>query len=128
MATTATLKLVLEVDLDLNGADVDAIQQNLSQIVAQAIENGVITQATSAEIEDYRTAVVDASAVSDPSTQDDIEAYLVREIENGNQDSEGIPLRMARWGLMDPAEFAADMLERIKDEETDGDMVGRPTP
>ncbi len=39
--------------------------------------------------------------------------FLRQRIEDGNLNAEDIPLRLARYGLMDPKAFAAEMRERM---------------
>ena len=43
----------------------------------------------------------------------EIADFLRQRIEDGNLNAEDIPLRLARYGLMDPEAFAAEMRERM---------------
>ncbi len=43
----------------------------------------------------------------------EIADFLRRRIEDGNLNAEDIPLRLARYGLMGPEAFAAEMRERM---------------
>lgn len=48
-----------------------------------------------------------------PLSEEEITAFMRRRIEDGEWDAEDIPVRLARFGLMDPAQFMAEMAERI---------------
>lgn len=43
----------------------------------------------------------------------EIADFLRQRIEDGNLNAEDIPLRLARYGLMDPEAFAAEMRKRM---------------
>lgn len=45
--------------------------------------------------------------------EDEATRFLSQRIEEGDIDLEDIPLRMARYGLMDPESFSAEMAERM---------------
>lgn len=45
--------------------------------------------------------------------EDEIAEFMRRRIEDGELAAEDIPVRLARFGLMDPQQFRAEMAERI---------------
>ncbi|OGT90156.1 MAG: hypothetical protein A2286_00015 [Gammaproteobacteria bacterium RIFOXYA12_FULL_61_12] len=47
-------------------------------------------------------------------TEDEIADHLLARIESGDLSLEDIPSRMARYGLMEPSDFANEMRERIE--------------
>ena len=55
----------------------------------------------------------DAAALS----EDEIADFLCRRIENGELAAEDIPVRLARYGLMQPLAFVEEMRERMASEK-----------
>lgn len=52
-----------------------------------------------------------------PLTEEAIVAYFRQRIADGNLDAEDIPVRLARYGMMDPIDFDAEMRERCETED-----------
>ncbi len=54
----------------------------------------------------------------------EIAAFMRQRIEDGNLDAEDIPVRLARYGLMAPEAFIAEMRERMGVDD-DGEVEGQ---
>ena len=108
-----TMTLNLEVTYQLNGYSPDAMRENLNQVVGYAIENSMLTGSTAAEVNDYKVSV---NQVSDLG-EDELTEFMADRIENGDIDLGDLPRRLARYGLMSPASFAAEMDERMQNAE-----------
>lgn len=46
--------------------------------------------------------------------EDQLAAFMLQRIENGDLGLEDIPVRLARYGLMEPEDFVAEMQERME--------------
>jgi hypothetical protein len=46
-------------------------------------------------------------------SEDDLAKFMLQRIENGDLALEDIPVRLARYGLMEPSAFVAEMRERM---------------
>ncbi|KXS55397.1 MAG: hypothetical protein AWU57_176 [Marinobacter sp. T13-3] len=103
------ITLDLNVDLDLNGEDIDILADNLKRNVENAIGNGLLTgDASNAEVEQYRLGVT-----TDPDHHEEaITSFFVEQVEDGNMRAAGMPRRLARYGLMAPSDFLDEMRER----------------
>ncbi len=104
------VRLCLDVTYALNGESADSMQRLLRRMCISAIENGMLTGATDSEVEDYSVNTVE---VMETPTKDEIAEFILDRIENGEFDLEGLPNRVARYGLMEPNEFADEMRERM---------------
>lgn len=54
-----------------------------------------------------------ASEAGEPPDEDKVAQFMYQRIEDGDLALEDIPRRLARYGLMDPVEFANEMCERM---------------
>lgn len=106
---TCQLRLTLDVSYCLNGETAAAMRLLLSKLVYRAIGEGLLTGESEAEVEEYSIKVLDHA----PADEEAITVFLLHRIESGNLPLEDIPVRLARYGLMDPVEFVAEMGERL---------------
>ena len=104
------VRLTLDVAYQLNGEEPNDMLNRLLELVQQAIGNGMLTGSTAAETEAYS---VDAVVLPEPLAEEDIASYLSHQIEDGHVSLEGIPDRLARYGLMAPHVFVDEMRERM---------------
>lgn len=85
-----------------------------------------------AAILDGRIAMIAQSGLMDPAALDEevktpaldeeaLASFMLNRIESGDLLLEDIPRRLARYGMMDPADFLAEMEERIQ-QSASGDM------
>lgn len=118
LATDATqVRLTLNVAYLLNGESLEEMTRRLHRMCEHAIGNGLLTGDSAAEVDCY---TLDVSALPPPLSEDEIADYMRQRIADGNFDAEGIPTRLARYGLMSPDEFIAEMRERMGMDEDDG--------
>ncbi|MDI9689724.1 hypothetical protein [Burkholderia cenocepacia] len=54
--------------------------------------------------------------IVDPLSEDEVAAFMRRRLENGDLAAEDIPVRLARYGLMQPQAFIEEMRERMESE------------
>lgn len=82
----------------------------LLNMCQRAVGEGLLTGESGAEVDEYE---VDAVVLPKPLSED-VLAHLTRHrIENGELALEDLPLCLARYGLMEPADFVGEMQERI---------------
>lgn len=87
-------------------------------VMERKIEEGDLAGVASRESRIESTSSAnDASAA--PLTENELAGFMLERIENGQIAVEDIPLRLARYGLMDPAEFIAEMRERMENARID---------
>lgn len=109
----ATVRLTVDVTYDLNGETVAVMVQQLEGMVDYAMDNGMLTGSTAAavKVHSVKTAILQA-----PLSESDLADFMLRRIENQQIAPEDIPVRLARYGLMDPADFVTEMRERMENE------------
>jgi hypothetical protein len=107
---SSRLRLVLDVEYNLNGDSIEAMQNNLRRLVDLAVEEGLLTGSGNAEVEDYSTNVYVCPDIS----EDELADYFAAQIEDGRISPSEVAVKLARYGLMDPSEFAMEMQERIE--------------
>lgn len=123
-ATDATqVRLTLNVAYLLNGEPLEEMTWHLRRMCELAIGNGLLTGDSAAEVDCY---TLDVSALPAPLSENEIADYFRQRIGDGNFDAEGIPTRLAGYGLMPSDEFIAEMRERMGMGEDDGsdDLFG----
>lgn len=108
---THAARLTLDVKYDLNGVPPEQLHQLLKDLVQRALTEGLLTGHTEAEVASYEVSVV---ATPEPPSEDAVARLMSHRIENGDLALEDIPARMAKFGLMEPHQFAAEMQERIE--------------
>lgn len=105
------IRLVLDVAYNLNGEAADAMIQRLQDMCMYAIGNGMLTGESEAEVENYS---INAKRLPEPLDEDVLAGFMLERIENGALGVEEIPLRLARYGLMEPEDFIDEMRERME--------------
>lgn len=104
------MQLVLDVTYIPNGVSADDLRDTLSSMVQRAIGNGLLTGDSAAEIDAYETAITTAP---EPLSEKAMSDFMLRRIEDGELELADIPLRLARFGMMNPVAFQIEMQERI---------------
>ena len=61
----------------------------------------------------------DAGAPVQSMSEDELADFMLKRIENGQLELEDIPVRLARYGLMEPQQFMDEMRERMESEDND---------
>ncbi len=115
-AGTCRLRLVMEVAYTLNGQTIVDMSNRLRAIAERAMAEGQLTGDTQAEVAEH---TVQVRLVPEPLTEDEVADFMLERIENGDLGLENIPVRLARYGLMDAIEFSAEMRERMENSGTD---------
>ena len=83
----------------------------LRKMCERAIGEGMLTGETDAEVEEYS---MDAVIQSERPSEDELAGVMLQRIENGDLALEDIPVRLARYGLMEPNAFVDEMRERME--------------
>lgn len=108
---TVSVRLTLDVSYSLNGEAAKTMAANLRRMCERAIGEGLLTGASDAEVDEYAIAVAVRPA---PLDEDTVADFLLERIEDGNLLAEEVPTRLARYGLMEPDAFVAEMQERME--------------
>lgn len=104
------IRLTLDIDYDLNGEPASDMMARLQNMVARAFGNGEFTQDTPAEVISHEVVVAERP---EPLSEGQLSAFMLERIEEGQLLPEEIPTRLARYGLMEPADFISEMRERM---------------
>lgn len=105
------IRLTLDVTYALNGENATEMVSRLRKMCERAIGEGMLTGESDAEVEEYSMdAVIEPEALS----EDDLTDFMLDRIENGGISVEEIPLRLARYGLMERSAFIDEMRERME--------------
>lgn len=110
MDDKVTLRLVLDVSYVLHGEKPDDMTHFLQMMVGRSIGEGMLTGSTDAEVDEYKSTV---TVRPEPLSEDDVANFMLERIENGSLLLEDIPVRLARYGLMEPDDFISEMRERM---------------
>ncbi len=108
---TVKVRLTLDVTYTLNGETAADMARRLRRMCERAVGEGMLTGETDAEVEDYS---LDAAIQPEPLSEDALANFMLQRIENGDLALEDIPVRLARYGLMEPGAFVDEMRERME--------------
>ena len=111
MNTPTTLRLIFDVEYNLNGETVQEISTRLERAAFHAVGEGLLTGDTRAEVETYGVTVAE---VPPALSEEDLSNFMLKQIENGQLELGDIPVRLARFGLMEPGAFVSEMRERME--------------
>lgn len=113
------LRVYIDVTYLPNGVPTFALVNGLEAMVHRAIGNGGLTGDTpEAEVETHEYKVVE---VPEPLSEEELSAFMLERIENGSLDLKDLPVRLARYGLMEPHAFVAEMRERMENQAANSD-------
>lgn len=107
----ARLRATFNIEYALNGESIKSMAERLRRMMDIAIGNGMLTGDSPATVEEYSFDVIEAP---NPLTEEELADFMLQRIENGDLGAEEIPLRLARYGLMETHEFVAEMRERME--------------
>jgi hypothetical protein len=107
---SSRLRIVLDVECNLNGESIYEMQNHLRRLVERAVFEGLLTGYSSAEVDRYSVDVFEHPKIS----EDELSDYFATQIEDGRISPIEIAIKLARYGLMDPSQFALEMQERIE--------------
>lgn len=113
------VRLVMDVTYKLNGETAQEMAARLLSMCRRAIGEGLLTGETDAEVEDYSISAKARPDLDEEATTE----FLMTRMLNGDLRLEEIPSRMARYGLMEPGEFAEEMLERMEMSKGEGRII-----
>lgn len=82
----------------------------------RAIGNGMPTGHTEAEGDSYSA---DIRTLPEPLSERELATFMLDHIENAVLALEDIPVRLARYGLMEPGAFVTELRERMEQLSTD---------
>lgn len=108
---TVKVRLTLDVTYSLNGENATEMVSRLRKMCERAIGEGMLTGETDAEVEEHS---MDAVIQPEPLSEDELASFMLQRIENGVLALEDIPVRLARYGLMEPNAFVDEMRERME--------------
>lgn len=111
LASTCRLRLLVEVGYTLNGQTIAEMSDRLRAIAERAMGEGELTGDSDAEVAEH---TVQVRVVPELLTEDDVADFMLKRIENGDLDLGDVPVRLARYGLMDSIEFSAEMRGRME--------------
>lgn len=97
IATTTRVRLILDVDFNLNGVTTEHVISNLRAMVERGIGEGMVTRGE-AELEQYSMTT---QVVGELLSEDELLVFMQQRIENGELRADDVALRLARYGLMD---------------------------
>ena len=110
------VRMTLDVTYALNGENAVEMISRLRKMCERAIGEGMLTGETAAEVEEYS---MDAVIPPEPLSEEQLSAFMLKRIENGQIHLEDIPGRLARYGLMERNAFIDEMRERMTSAEND---------
>jgi len=111
-------RLLAEICATQDALDIPALAESMDLTVAEV--NSLFDRAQTAwETIKARSRTAEADSIS----EERIVRFIHDAIENGNMDAEDLPAKIARYGLMDPADFADEMRERIADQTNEGEVA-----
>lgn len=110
IATPVRLRLTFDIEYAPNGESIEDLTERLRRTAERAINEGLLTGDSPATVEQYAMDVVETQ---EPPTEDETADFMLQRIENGQLGVEDIPLRLARYGLMESHQFVAEMRERM---------------
>lgn len=110
--TTKKIRLTLDVEYDLNGVAVEEMSALLLRMVERAIGEGLLSGHTEAEVNEY---AMDTEILPEQLTEKEVADFMLDRVENGQLDLEDIPVRLARYGLMEAPKFVAEIRERMEE-------------
>lgn len=105
------LQLVLDVTYSPNGETTKVLAENLEHLVQRAVGEGLLTGDLAAEVEEHEAKVIEIE--DELVDRDEVRDYLTDVVENGSMLLEDITMQMAKYGLMHPHAFSAEMRERM---------------
>lgn len=107
-----SLRLVLDVTYLPNGVPTFALVNQLEAMIHRTIGNGGLTGDTpEAEVDVHSYKVVE---LPEPMSEEELASFMLQRIESGSLDLGEIPVKLARYGLMEPHAFVAEMRERLE--------------
>lgn len=109
-ALKPTVRLTFDVTYDLQGEPLQDLVNRLQAMCQRAIEEGCITGSSLAEVEDYK---IRTEILAEPIAEDAVAQFMAQRIESGDLSAEDLPLRLARYGLMDSNAFVEEISERM---------------
>ena len=110
------VRMTLDVTYALNGENAVEMISRLRKMCERAIGEGMLTGETAAEVEEYS---MDAVIPPEPLSEEQLSAFMLKRIENGQIHLGDIPVRLARYGLMERNAFMDEMRERMTSAEND---------
>ena len=118
----ATVRLTLDVTYELNGVSVAEMASRLRKMCERAVGEGTLTGETAAEVEKYS---IETATQTEAPSEDELAEFMLERIDSGSLSLEDIPMRLARYGLMEPSAFIDEMRERMDLANEEGQATHR---
>lgn len=119
-APTTRVRIVIDVEypgeLSAGGSGglLSGLINGLNAQLDSAVGSGLLNGPAGEHLPDTWSArVTDVTGEISPPSEGTIGNWLSCQIEDGHMSLEDVPLRMERYGLMDPQDFLAEMQERM---------------
>lgn len=109
----AVLHLALEVRYRDAAGEAEHLTRNLYNLVSRGTGEGLLTGNSDAYVETHAYQVFQVTASADALDEEQIAAWVSRQIEEGHFALEDLPRRMARWALSHPAQMRNEIAERM---------------
>lgn len=113
---TVQLRLVLDVRYDLNGTSVETLKNNLRRLADEAYADGRLSSGTDAEVDEHSISVMETP---EPLDEGEIADFMLDRIDDGSLSAEDLPLKLARYGLMETPAFVAEIRERMASQKAE---------
>lgn len=107
------LRVTLDVTYLANGTTAEELVAKLRDELEHAINRGLLT-AGAEEVDSHSVTVVETQ---EAPSEEELAQLMLNRIERGDLALEDIPLRLARYGLMEQSAFVAEMCERLANEQ-----------
>lgn len=115
MENTQRIRLTFDVTYALNEVPACELADRLQEVATRALAEGLLTGSTDAEVLSHS---IDTSLADTALPAASVEAFLRGLVESGAIDPEDIPVRLVRYGQMDPAAFDEEIRERMGDDDS----------
>lgn len=116
------VRAVIDVTYLLNGHTPDELLNHLHAMLEDFAGGGGLTGATDCTVDQWS---VEADVREPILTECEVETLMRQRMESGDISLSDIPGRLARYGLMEPQVFSAEMRERLQmTHEEDGMALG----
>lgn len=109
LAPTLRATLTLDVNCTPDGVPPDVLLSNLKRVCESAICEGALTGNTDAEVDAYSVQAY----VRPNLCEARLAEHFLQEITDGDLPLVEIPVRLARYGLMQPAAFTSELAESM---------------
>lgn len=111
----APTEFVFEVraSIDLAGRTPAEIKDHIQRSFENAIGNGALTGGSPATVESFESSVTVVDPIAQKVTEEQIQNYLLEQIQDGNLDLEDLTKQAGKYALIHPAAIQLEFAERL---------------